>query len=80
MGDHVDFDKFISYFNVNENLSDVQKDNLQHCLYQYQDISVTDENPLLGFTNVVEHRINLKPDAVSKHQKLSFAVDFIMAG
>ncbi|XP_060078765.1 uncharacterized protein LOC132558240 [Ylistrum balloti] len=38
-------------------------------VYQFRDIFVTDENPLLGFTNVVEHRINLKSDAVSKHHK-----------
>ncbi|CAC5408703.1 unnamed protein product [Mytilus coruscus] len=32
------------------------------------DLFVTKDNPNLGFTSLVEHRINLKPNAVSKHQ------------
>lgn len=64
------FKEFVSYFDFNvDNLSPSQIEQLQQCLYEYKDIFVTKQNPSLGFTTVVEHKIHLKPDVVSKHHK-----------
>jgi hypothetical protein len=38
-------------------------------LINNKELFVTKENPKLGLTNLVEHQIHLKPDAVSKHQR-----------
>ncbi|CAC5398377.1 unnamed protein product [Mytilus coruscus] len=38
------------------------------CIYENRDLFVTKDNPDLGFTSLIEHKINLKPNAVSKHQ------------
>lgn len=65
-----DFRTFKSYFDfAQKNVSDVQFNMLQKCLYQYWDIFYTKENPSLGFTSLVEHTIHLQPNAVSKHHK-----------
>ena len=61
--------KFKSYFNLNENLSEPQQSELLSLLHDHHDIFVTDENPGLGLTNVIEHEIRLKPNAPSKHQQ-----------
>ncbi|CAG2204834.1 unnamed protein product [Mytilus edulis] len=37
--------------------------------YGMQELFVTEENPDLGFTNVVQHQICLKPDFKPKHQR-----------
>ena len=39
------------------------------CLYDHQNVFVSPENPNLGLTHEVEHIIQLKPDAKSKHQR-----------
>ncbi|CAC5411037.1 unnamed protein product [Mytilus coruscus] len=41
---------------------------VMQCLYENRDLFVTKDNPNLGFTSLIEHKINLKPNAVSKHQ------------
>lgn len=64
------FDEFISHFDLDiEHLSSVELDELKHCLYSNRDIFVTKQNPSLGFTTVVEHKIHLKKDAVPKHHQ-----------
>ena len=51
-------------------LDENQKSELQDLLYEYQDIFMTrGENPAIGRTNLVKHRIVLKPDAKPKHQR-----------
>ena len=42
---------------------------LHACLYDNRDIFVTPNNPELGLTTVVEHKIHLKADMVPKHQR-----------
>ncbi|VDI21012.1 Hypothetical predicted protein [Mytilus galloprovincialis] len=39
------------------------------CLLDNLDLFVTKENPNLGYTHLVEHKIHLKPNAVGKHHK-----------
>ena len=38
-------------------------------LYEHQNVFVTLENTICGLTHDVEHIIQLKPDAKSKHQR-----------
>ena len=47
----------------------VEKQSLLSCLFEHINIFVTDENPQLGLTNIVQHQIHLKPNFVSKHQR-----------
>lgn len=56
-------------FNLSPHLSDSERNKLAECLRDNYDIFVTDANPNIGFTNVVEHQITLKDDAVGKHHK-----------
>lgn len=56
-------------FTLSDHLNDEQTSSLAKLLYKNEDLFVTEENPALGYTNLVEHRIHLKPDAVGKHQK-----------
>jgi len=56
-------------FNISEHLTDTQKSELAECLFDNFDLFVTNENPNLGYTNLVEHKIHLKPNVISKHQK-----------
>ena len=68
--DSVDRDKLLSYFQINsQHLSSAEKCQLEECLYRNNDLFVTDENPSLGLTSVVEHQIHLIPNAQSKHQR-----------
>jgi hypothetical protein len=46
-----------------------QQSQLNELLIKNKELFVTKENPKLGLTNLVEHQIHLKPDAVSKHQR-----------
>lgn len=62
-------DKFVSYFNINDDLSKVEKESLLSCLFEHNNMFVTDENPQLGLTNIVQHQIHLKLNFVSKHQR-----------
>ncbi|VDI12321.1 Hypothetical predicted protein [Mytilus galloprovincialis] len=60
--------EFCKEFHLSEDLTEPQLLQLQRCLYENRDLFVTKENPDLGFTSLIEHKINLKPNAVSKHQ------------
>ena len=60
---------FEEYFELDDNLTTAQKAELFQCLKENKSIFVTEDNPGLGFTKVVEHQIHLKPDAKSKHQR-----------
>ena len=61
--------KFMSYFDIPDHLSDSQKRKLISCLEEHKDLFVTDENPELGYTDLVQHKICLKPDYKSKYQR-----------
>jgi hypothetical protein len=47
----------------------MEENKLAECIHDNIDIFVTEENPRMGYTTVVEHTIILKPDAVGKQQK-----------
>ncbi|CAC5392025.1 unnamed protein product [Mytilus coruscus] len=64
-----DYSKVKSLFTLPENLQETELDKLACLLHDNLDLFVTEDNPNLGFTRVVEHKILLKPDAVGKHQK-----------
>lgn len=65
-----DKNRFMTYFQFDQgSLSNTEKFKLENCLFENRDIFVTDENPSLGLTNLVEHHIHLRPDAKSKHQR-----------
>jgi hypothetical protein len=46
-----------------------QQSQLNELLIKNKEFVVTKENPKLGLTNLVEHQIHVKPDAVSEHQR-----------
>lgn len=56
-------------FTVNSELHADEKTALQNILWVNKDCFVTDDNPDIGVTSVVQHTIYLKPDAISKHHK-----------
>ena len=58
-----------SLFKLSDRLEETERDKLIELLHANLDLFVTDDNPELGFTIVVEHKILLKPDVVGKHQK-----------
>ncbi|CAG2217767.1 unnamed protein product [Mytilus edulis] len=60
---------FLSNFSIPEPLNPEQTTQLTDCLYENKDIFVTKENPDLGFSTYVQHKINLKPDVKPKHQQ-----------
>ena len=60
-----DIPKVKSGFNLSEHLTE----NWQYYCIKIFGFFVTEGNPDLRFTNVIEHKIHLKPDAVGKHQK-----------
>ncbi|CAC5411529.1 unnamed protein product [Mytilus coruscus] len=60
---------FLSNFSIPEPLNPEQTTQLTNCLYKNKDIFVTKENPDLGFSTYVQHKINLKPDVKPKHQQ-----------
>ena len=64
-----EFSDFIDEFKFADSLTETQKQTLAECLYQNRDIFVTKDNPNLGFTDTVQHKIILKPDAKPKHQR-----------
>ncbi|CAC5382309.1 unnamed protein product [Mytilus coruscus] len=55
---------FLSNFSIPEPTT-----QLTDCLYENKDIFVTKENPDLGFSTYVLHKINLNPDVKPKHQQ-----------
>ncbi|CAC5369127.1 unnamed protein product [Mytilus coruscus] len=60
---------FLSNFSIPEPLNPEQTTQLTDCLYENKNIFVTKENPDLGFSTYVQHKINLKPDVKPKHQQ-----------
>lgn len=60
---------FFDEFKISETLSLDQQEKLSDCLLQNRDIFVTKENPNLGYTTAVQHKIILKSDAQPKHRK-----------
>ena len=68
--DEDDFDsKFASYFNIPDHLSGEQKSTLVKFLHSHKSLFVTPENPDLGYTEIVQHKISLKPDFKPKNQR-----------
>ncbi|CAG2248036.1 unnamed protein product [Mytilus edulis] len=61
--------KFFSYFDIPKHLSESEQGQLKGFLKSHDNIFVTDENPALGFTDVVQHKIILKPDFKPKYQR-----------
>lgn len=64
-------EKIYTHFadNISKDLLEEQREQLFECLCDHQNVFVTLENPNLGLTHEVEHFIQLKPDAKSKHQR-----------
>jgi hypothetical protein len=50
-------------------MDDSQITALRDFLYDNKDIFVTKQSPDLGFTNLVQHKIILRPDAKPKYQR-----------
>ena len=70
--DGLDREGFLSYFHHGSTalpLSADESRRLDDCLVKNNDLFVTNENPSLGLTSVVEHQIHLNPNATSKHQR-----------
>jgi len=61
--------KFISYFDIPNHLTENQKSSLIDLLHVHKSLFVTDENPKLGYTNLVEHKLTLKSDFKPKNQR-----------
>ena len=61
--------EFIKNFDFPESLTPEQNEKLSNCLLENKDIFVTKDNPNLGFSTSVQHRIILKPDFKPKYQK-----------
>ncbi|NYT28747.1 MAG: hypothetical protein H0A76_13390 [Candidatus Thiodubiliella endoseptemdiera] len=53
-------------FKLPDSLEETERDKLIELLHENLDLFVTDDNPELGFTRVVEHKILLKPDVVGE--------------
>ena len=67
-----DFAPFISNFTLSgSELNDAQEQQLAECLHANWDSFVSEQNPDLGTTHLVEHQIHLKPDATLRHQRPS---------
>ncbi|CAG2195993.1 unnamed protein product [Mytilus edulis] len=62
-------EKVKDQFTLSDHLSESQQTELASLLYKNIDLFVTDDNPNLGYTKLIEHTIHLKPDASGKHQK-----------
>ena len=66
----VKFQTFTRNFEFNENLNTVLDTKMLEFLYQNRDIFVTDDNPTLGCTDLVQHHIILKQNFRPLHQAL----------
>ncbi|CAG2237235.1 unnamed protein product [Mytilus edulis] len=64
-----DDSKFLSYFDIPSHLSDTEKSKLSQCLQSNKCLFVTDENPDLGYTDIVHHKICMKSDFKPKNQR-----------
>ncbi|VDI22280.1 Hypothetical predicted protein [Mytilus galloprovincialis] len=56
-------EKVKDQFTLSDHLSESQQTELASLLYKNIDLFVTDDNPNLGYTKLIEHTIHLKPDA-----------------
>lgn len=63
------FLKIKNQFNLSSDLTENEQTQLVQCINKNYDIFVTEDNPDIGYTNIVEHKITLKDDAVGKHHK-----------
>ena len=61
--------EFLSLFEINSDLSSQQKQNVEKLLIENKALFVTPDNPDLGLTDLVEHKIHLKPGMTPKHQR-----------
>lgn len=61
--------EFISNFNIPDHLSGDQKSTLIAFLNRHKSLFVTPENPELGYTEIVQHKITLKHDFKPKNQR-----------
>jgi hypothetical protein len=65
-----DVREFSSHFGFDHSdMDDFQITTLRHFLYDNKDIFVTKQSPDLGFTDLVQHKIILRPDAKPKYQR-----------
>ena len=64
-----DFEKFKSHIPSSSDLSPDEQNQLYEVLYKHKQVFTTPEHPDIGFTPLVEHKISLKPDAQTKHQR-----------
>jgi len=65
-----DVKEFSSNFGFDHSdMDDSQITTLRHFLYDNKDIFVTKQSPDLGFTDLVQHKIILRPDAKPKYQR-----------
>jgi hypothetical protein len=69
--DSQDIGEFMQNYSFAESdLSNTHQTELEDFLYQNKDSFVTKDNPGLEFTDLVRHKIILKPDAKPKYQRL----------
>ncbi len=62
--------EFLKHFDLSDTeLSTEQKEALSHVLLANKDLFVTQHSTELGVTDMVQHRIHLKPNAAPKHQR-----------
>ena len=61
--------EFLSLFEINSDLSSQKKQNVEKLLIENKAVFVTPDNPDLGLTDLVEHKIQLKPGMTPKHQR-----------
>ena len=65
-------DTFFEHFQLdsdNGRLTNEELHRLRGCLFANKDLFVTKDNPSLGYTKLVEHKIHLRKDAKSAHQR-----------
>lgn len=60
---------FDAQFNIPAYLSPEDQSKLRNLLHRYKSLFVTPDSPDLGYTDVVKHKIILKPNAKPKHQR-----------
>ncbi len=61
---------FLEHFDQNwTELDHAQRQQLETVLLSNKDVFVTEANPALGLTSVVQHKIHLKPNFIPKHQR-----------
>ena len=69
VNDRVPSADFLNECQMNSELSMEDRMLLHECLVRNKSVFVTADNPNIGLTDVVEHKIHLKPGAVSKHHR-----------